>query len=101
MRDIKGKDFYREISEGITVLDIWADWCRPCKAIEPYLKELEREHPNVKFLKLNADENPEILQELGVISIPTVIYFKNGKEMGRIIGVHPKQKFKQTLEGIL
>ncbi len=101
MRDVKGEDFYKEIENGIVVLDIWADWCRPCKAIEPYLKELEREYPNVKFLKLNADEYPEILQDLGVISIPTVIYFKNGKEVGRIVGAQPKQKFKQTLEEIL
>jgi thioredoxin 1 len=101
MRDVKGEDFYKEIKNGIVVLDIWADWCRPCKAIEPHLKELEREYPNVKFLKLNADEYPEILQDLGVISIPTVIYFKNGKEVGRIVGAQPKQKFKQTLEEIL
>jgi len=101
MRDVKREEFYEEISNGIVVLDIWADWCRPCKAIEPYLRELESEYPKVKFLKLNADEYPEILQDLGVISIPTVIYFKDGKEVGRIVGAQPKHKFKQTLEGIL
>ncbi|MEO0139305.1 MAG: thioredoxin [candidate division WOR-3 bacterium] len=101
MKDIDGKNFYDEIKEGVVVLDIWADWCRPCKAIEPYLKELEREYPSVKFVKLNADDYPEILQDLGVISIPTVIYFKDGKEMARIIGAHPKHKFKETLEGVL
>lgn len=102
MKNVSGDELKDIIAkESVVVLDIWAEWCRPCKAIEPYLKELESEYSNVKFVKLNADENPDTLQELGVISIPTVIYFKDGKEVNRIVGAHPKHKFKSALEEIL
>lgn len=76
------------------VVDFWAEWCHPCKMLEPHLKRLVEENDGVVLGKLNTDEHPEIAARFGVMSIPTVIFFKNGQEVNRLIGAVPYHVLK-------
>ncbi|NPA79453.1 MAG: thioredoxin [Thermotogae bacterium] len=100
MKDVSAQEFWTEIKEGVVVVDLWAEWCRPCKAIEPYLRELAARYPSVKFIRLNTDEYPEVPMELGVVSIPTILFFKDGNEVRRIIGAKPKHVYQKALQEI-
>ncbi len=84
------------------VVDCWAEWCMPCKFIEPVIKELAREYNGkVVFGKLNVDGNREIAMKLGIQSIPTLLVFKEGKLVDRIIGALPKEQIENRLNRIL
>lgn len=83
----------------IKVLDFWAEWCGPCKFMEPIIEELEREfHDKITFEKINVDENQELASKHGVMSIPTYIFEKDGKELERIIGATQKENFLKVLK---
>ncbi len=82
----------------IKVLDFWAEWCGPCKFMEPMIEELEKElHGKVVFEKINVDENQEITQKHGVMSIPTYIIEKDGQEQERIVGATQKDNFLKVI----
>ncbi len=82
----------------IKVLDFWAIWCGPCKFMEPVIEELEKEfHGKVQFEKINVDEKQELAAKHGVMSIPTYIIEKEGKEQERIVGATQKDNFKKVL----
>ena len=72
------------------LVDFYADWCGPCKMLTPVIDEIAAEHPEVKVVKLNVDNAPEIASRYGVMSIPTLIVFKDGEEKTRIVGPRPK-----------
>jgi len=79
------------------VVDFWAPWCGPCKAVEKALDELEAEHGDrVGFVKVNVDEHPERAAELGVLSLPTVILFDGGSARATVVGPRPRKHFEQT-----
>ncbi|MBS3152398.1 thioredoxin [Candidatus Woesearchaeota archaeon] len=99
MLELNKDNFEKELKENkILILDAWAIWCSPCKATSPIFEELSKEIKNVKFAKLNVDDNTEIASKLGIMSIPTFIVFKNGKEVERIIGANPKSVMKAKFE---
>ncbi|OGE08186.1 thioredoxin [Candidatus Curtissbacteria bacterium RIFCSPLOWO2_01_FULL_42_26] len=82
----------------IKVLDFWAEWCGPCKFMEPMIEELEKEFKGkVEFEKINVDENQELTAKHGVMSIPTYIIEKDGQEVERIIGATQKDNFVKIL----
>ncbi len=97
--DLTKENFQSEISEsGKTVLvDFWAVWCGPCQMMAPVLQELAAEMPEVKIGKVNVDEQMDLARQFRVVSIPTLIVFKNGQEVKRVVGVTPKEELKKAL----
>lgn len=94
MLEITKTNFEKEVlkSEKVVVIDFWASWCVPCKIIAPIVEEInEGLKDKVKVTKSNVDENPELATELSVLNIPTLVMFKGGKEVGRMIGVNSKE----------
>ena len=82
------------------VVDFWAEWCGPCRMIAPALEEIaEQLGDKVKILKLNVDENPDVAAKYGIMSIPTLMLFKNGEIASRQVGAAPKQKLAQWISG--
>lgn len=79
------------------LIDIWAEWCGPCKMIAPVVDAIANEHANVKVVKIDADSNPEILAKYGVRSIPTLLYFKNNVLKDKTVGAVPKNAILEKL----
>ena len=89
------ENFEKEVlkSEKPVLVDFYADWCGPCNAMAPVIEELAKElEGKVKVGKINVDENPDIAVEYNVMSIPTLIVFKNGKEEKRLVGLRNKEE---------
>ena len=84
------EEFEKEIASGKVLLDFFATWCGPCNMLSPVIEELEKEMPDVKFIKVDVDELPALAAKYQVYSIPTLIYFENGQEMRKRLGYSPK-----------
>ena len=88
--------------KGLLMVDFWADWCGPCKMLAPLVENLDKEYEGrVTVGKVNVDDEQELAIRYGVMSIPTVIFFKDGKEIGRKVGVQPASVYTQTLDANL
>ena len=87
-----------ESCNGLVLIDLWADWCGPCRMLAPTLEELEREYPDVKFCKINVDEEPELARMFKVESIPTVAFVKNNTFVDLSIGYVPKSTIAKKIE---
>lgn len=84
------------------VVDFWAPWCTPCRIVTPIIHELAHEYEGkVKVLEMNVDENPKTAEQFNVLSIPTIMLFKNGQPVKSLIGAQGKQSYKQGIEEVL
>ncbi len=91
-----------EKSDKIVVLDLWAEWCGPCRMIAPHFKEMAEEYEGKAVIgKVDIDSNQGIAQKFMVMNIPTVLYLKNGKVVNKIVGAGPKKKYVKALEKLL
>src|SRR5262245_33565201 len=88
-------------SETPVLVDFWAEWSGPCKMLAPVLEEIAGEHDSLRIAKLNVDDNPEAARRFGVMSIPTMIVFKDGQEAKRLIGAKGKGQMVQELAEFL
>jgi thioredoxin 1 len=98
--DTTDADFENDIDEKdkLVIVDLWAEWCGPCKMMEPVLTEIAEEFKeNVKLVKLNIDENQKTAADYNVMNIPTLILFKEGKEVDRLIGALPKNQLAKRI----
>lgn len=98
------KDFEEKIVKNNkpTLVDFWASWCGPCRLAEPVLEELADQYKeSVTVAKLNVDENPNSTSKYNIMSIPSTVLFKNGKELGRQVGFSGKQAFEELLKKVL
>lgn len=96
---ITKENFNSEVlkAEGTVLVDFWATWCGPCRMLSPIVDEVASERPDVKVGKINVDEQPELAQQFGIMSIPTLLVFKNGEKVQESVGLIPKEKVEALL----
>jgi thioredoxin 1 len=101
--DVTDITFQAEVIESETpvLVDFWAPWCGPCRVVGPVLEEIAAERDDLRIVKLNTDENPETAAAFQVLSIPTLILFKGGQPVKKVIGAYPKRKLEAELEPAL
>ena len=86
-------------SDKLTVIDFWAEWCGPCRAIGPVIEELAKEYVGkVNVGKLNVDHNPEVSMNYGITSIPAILFVKGGVVVDKLVGAQPKANFVKKIE---
>ncbi|TXK84313.1 thioredoxin [Paenibacillus sp. N3.4] len=96
--NVSDNSFKSEVEgEGTVLVDFWAPWCGPCKMIAPVLEELDKEIESLKIAKVNVDDNPESASRFGVMSIPTLIVFKDGQPVDKVVGFQSKEALKNVV----
>src|SRR5918994_4253961 len=101
--EVTDNNFAAEVLESPNpvLVDFWAPWCGPCRIVAPHLEELNDEREDLRVVKLNVDDNPATASKYGIMSIPTMILFKNGQVAKQVIGALPKARLQQEIEPAL
>jgi thioredoxin 1 len=104
IKTVDHKSFESEVlnSDKPVLVDLWAAWCQPCRAMEPAIEEVAKEFEGkLTVAKLNVDENPDLAQSLDVMSIPTMMLFKDGKPINRLVGLSTKERLAGAVTAAL
>ena len=102
--DVDEQGFEQTVLQSKTpvLVDFWAPWCRPCLMVAPVVDELADEYSGrVNFARVNVDQNQQVAAKYNIMSIPTLIVFKNGEPVSHIVGFRPKEELKQGLDAVL
>jgi thioredoxin 1 len=101
--EVTDANFQAEVieSDKPVLVDFWAPWCGPCRVVAPVLEEIAAERDDLRIVKLNVDENQQTAASFDVLSIPTMILFKNGQMAKKVIGAYPKKRLEAELEPAL
>lgn len=91
LKYLKNENFNEEIKEGLVLIDFYADWCGPCRMVGPVVEELSNEVKDLKVIKVNVDEHEDVAKLYGIMSIPTLILFKDGEIRKKQVGFVPKE----------
>lgn len=94
-------NFEESVKEGVSIVDFWAIWCGPCRIMTPVVEDVAKEMPEVKVYKLNVDDFPELTAKFNIMSIPTILIFKDGKEVDQTVGVVSKNVLANKIKNFL
>lgn len=110
-KDMEQKEFVQHLDSNnfddflrknkVAIVDFWAEWCAPCLILAPIIEDLAKDYPSVGFGKLNSDESQDIASRYGVMSLPTVIFFKDGEPVDEVIGAVPREELELRLKSLL
>ena len=97
---INQNEFDAEVmqAKGLVVVDMYADWCGPCKMMAPVMDSLSEDYDDVKFVKVNVDNNPELAAKFGVQSIPNFVFIKDGQKVDQVVGARDSESFEGIIE---
>lgn len=99
LAEVTDTTFQSETEKGLVLVDCWAEWCGPCRMVAPVLEELSKDYDGkMEIKKLNVDENGDTAQRLGIQSIPTLLLYKDGQLVDKIIGALPKPQIKSFVD---
>ncbi len=97
VKELSADIFDAEIAKGITVVEFWATWCGPCKMLAPVIEEISEANKDVKFGKVDINAQQVVASRFGLMSIPTLILFKDGQEVDRMIGAYPRELIEKWI----
>lgn len=101
METITNENFTTKTAEGYSLIDMYADWCGPCRAMSPILEQFEKTHQNINVFKIDVDKNQNLAAEYNITSIPCFIILEDGTEIGRIVGAMPLPAFEDKINTVL
>jgi thioredoxin 1 len=101
LKSLNNDNFEELVKEGVSIVDFWAIWCGPCRIMTPVVEDIANELPDVKVYKLNVDDYPELTAKFNIMSIPTVLIFKDGEEVDQTVGVVSKNVLANKIKNFL
>lgn len=100
IKDLTEENFEESVKSGVTLIDFYAEWCGPCRMLSPVIEELAGEETNVQFMKVDVDTAQKLATNHQITSVPTLVLYKDGKEVDRILGLRDKQALKSFVSSV-